>query len=232
MCSRYFLDADGNVIAYAFRVPPDERIRPRFNIAPGQEAPVIRMSGQGARESAMLRWGLVPAWAKDPSVGSRMINARSESAAQKPAFREALRVRRCAVPASGFYEWTGAPRHRIPHALRVEGEPLVAFAGLWERWLDVEGRALETFTILTTAANERVARLHDRMPAILAPREVEAWIAGTPQEAARLLQPYPADVMSEHSVSRSLNDSRIEPGRMPGADPAPGELWEDEPPQG
>jgi len=136
------------------------------------------------------------------------------------------------VPASGFYEWTGAPRHRIPHALRVEGEPLVAFAGLWERWLDVEGRALETFTILTTAANERVARLHDRMPAILAPREVEAWIAGTPQEAARLLQPYPADVMSEHSVSRSLNDSRIEPGRMPGADPAPGELWEDEPPQG
>ena len=168
MCSRYFLDADGNVIAYAFRVPVDTRIRKRFNIAPSQEAPVVRLGEGGAREVAMLRWGLVPPWAKDPAVGSRMINARSESAAAKPAFRQAFRSRRCAIPASGFYEWTGDPRRRVPHAITVEGRPIVAFAGLWESWKDAAGKPLETYTILTTAANGFVRPMHDRMPAILA----------------------------------------------------------------
>src|SRR5260221_10615610 len=109
MCSRYFLDADGNVIAYTFRVPVQERIRKRFNIAPTQEAPVIRVDPEGAREVALLRWGLVPAWAKDLAVGTKMINARCEGVEAKPAFRAAIRSRRCLVPASGFFEWKGVP---------------------------------------------------------------------------------------------------------------------------
>jgi putative SOS response-associated peptidase YedK len=212
MCSRYFLDADGNVIAYTFRVPVHERVRKRFNIAPTQQAPVIRAAGDGAgREVAMLRWGLVPFWAKDASVGSRMINARSETAREKPAFRQASRSRRCAIPASGFYEWTGEPGRRVPHAITVEGRPLVAFAGLWERWEGARGDPLETFTVLTTPANHFMAALHDRMPAILDPDAVEPWIHASPEEAWALVRPYPEAPMREREVSRALNSSRFEP---------------------
>lgn len=209
MCSRYFLDADGNVIAYTFRVPVDDRIRRRYNIAPSQEAPVVR-AREGAREVAMLRWGLVPFWAKDPSMGSRMINARSETVMEKPAFREAFRSRRCAIPASGFYEWTGDPKHRVPHAIRVEGRPLIAFAGLWEWWKDPEGKRLETYTILTTAANPFVARMHDRMPAILADGDVDAWLTGGPEDAWKVIRPCPEEAMREQVVSRALNNPRNE----------------------
>jgi putative SOS response-associated peptidase YedK len=158
----------------------------------------------------MLRWGLVPPWAKDPSAGSRMINARSETVAAKPAFRQAFRSRRCAVPASGFYEWTGDPRRRVPHAITVEGRPLVAFAGLWECWKDAAGKPLETYTILTTAANGFVSAMHDRMPAILADGDIDAWLAGSPDEAWKAIRPYPEDGMRERAVSRALNDSRAE----------------------
>ncbi|HEX3096116.1 MAG TPA: SOS response-associated peptidase [Usitatibacter sp.] len=210
MCSRYFLDADGHVIAYTFRVPVDGRIRRRFNIAPSQEAPVVRLGEGGAREVAMLRWGLVPPWAKDPSAGSRMINARSETAAAKPAFREAFRSRRCAIPASGFYEWTGDPRRRVPHAISVEGHPLIAFAGLWECWKDAAGKPLETYTILTTAANRFVSPMHDRMPAILADGDIDAWLGPSPEDAWKVIRPYPDAALRERTVSRALNDSRAE----------------------
>jgi putative SOS response-associated peptidase YedK len=210
MCSRYFLDADGHVIAYTFRVPVDVRIRRRFNIAPSQEAPVVRAGEGGARAVAMLRWGLVPPWAKDPSAGSRMINARSETVATKPAFRQAFRSRRCVIPASGFYEWTGGPRRRIPHAITVEGLPIIAFAGLWERWTDAAGKPLETYTILTTAANAFVTPMHDRMPAILAGGDIDAWLAGSAEDAWKVIRPYPEDAMRERAVSRALNDSRAE----------------------
>lgn len=210
MCSRYFLDADGNVIAYTFRVPADDRIRRRYNIAPSQEAPVVRAARGGGRELAWLRWGLVPFWAKDPSGGSRMINARSETAMDKPAFREAFRSRRCAIPASGFYEWTGEPKHRVPHAITVEGRALIAFAGLWERWKDAQGRPLETFTILTTAANGFVSPMHDRMPAILANGDIDAWLAGGIEDARKVIRPYPDEPMRERVVSRALNNPRNE----------------------
>jgi putative SOS response-associated peptidase YedK len=210
MCSRYFLDADGNVIAYTFRVPADDRIRRRYNIAPSQEAPVVRAARGGAREIAWLRWGLVPYWAKDASMASRMINARGETLREKPAFREAFKSRRCAIPASGFYEWTGDPKHRIPHAISVEGRPLVAFAGLWERWKDREGRPLETYTIVTTEANRFVVPMHDRMPAILAEDDLEAWLAGSPDDAWKAIRPYPEEAMRERVVSRALNDPRNE----------------------
>jgi putative SOS response-associated peptidase YedK len=213
MCSRYFLDADGNVIAYTFRVPAEPRIVRRANIAPTQEAPVIRSTRDGAgREVAMLRWGLVPFWAKDPAIGHKLINARSESAMEKPAFREAFRARRCVIPASGFYEWTGAPKYRVPHAITVEGRPVVAFAGLWEWWKDATGRHLETYTILTTAANAFVAPMHDRMPAILRAEDIDAWLGAPAVEAAKLIRPYPDADLREREVSRAINDPRNETG--------------------
>jgi putative SOS response-associated peptidase YedK len=171
---------------------------------------VVRATKEGAvREMAMLRWGLVPFWAKDASAASRMINARSETVKEKPAFREAFKTRRCAIPASGFYEWTGDAKHRIPHAITVVGRPLIAFAGLWERWKDAAGKPLETFTIVTTAANPFVAGMHDRMPAILADGDIDTWLTGGTEDAWKLIRPYP-EAMRERVVSRALNNPRNE----------------------
>jgi putative SOS response-associated peptidase YedK len=205
MCSRYFLDADGNIIAYTFRVPVHDRIRRRFNIAPTQEAPVIRATPE--REAALLRWGLVPFWAKDLAVGNRMINARSEGVESKPAFRAAIQQRRCLVPATGFYEWKGDPGRKQPYAITLTDRPMFAFAGLWERWKPAEGEPVETFTIVTTDANEAVASIHDRMPVIL-PREAEeTWLHGTPDEARALLGPYAGPVQLR-AVSRVVSNPR------------------------
>jgi putative SOS response-associated peptidase YedK len=190
MCSRYFLDADGNIIAYTFQVPLHERIRKRFNIAPTQEAPVVRVSKDGARELAMLRWGLVPFWAKDLKVATKMINARCEGVEARPAFREAIRQRRCIVPATGFFEWQAGAGRKQPFAITLPGQSLFAFAGLWERWKGAEGEPVETFTIVTTEANESVARIHDRMPVILPMDAVDTWLTAPPAEACKLLRPY------------------------------------------
>jgi putative SOS response-associated peptidase YedK len=195
MCSRYFLDADGNIIAYTFNVAVQEPIRKRFNIAPTQEAPVIRAArdrdaAPNGREVAMLRWGLVPFWARDLKVGTSMINARSEGVEAKPAFREALKQRRCVVPATGFFEWQGEPGRKQPFAITLPGHALIAFAGLWERWKPAQGEPVETFTIVTTDANEQVARIHDRMPVILPMDAIDTWLGAPPDEARALLKPY------------------------------------------
>src|SRR5258706_13119793 len=131
MCSRYFLDADGNVIAYTFQVPVHERILKRFNIAPTQEAPVVRLSRDGEREVALLRWGLVPFWAKDLKIGTRTINARSEGIESKPAFRDALKSRRCIVPATGFFEWRGRTRRHTAVARPPPRPPRPPLLGPW-----------------------------------------------------------------------------------------------------
>ena len=203
MCSRYFLDADGNVIAFTFRVPPNERLRKRFNIAPTQQAPVVRVDRDGNREIAELRWGLVPAWAKDLKIGTSMINARSEGIDSKPAFREAVKSRRCIVPATGFFEWHGEPGRKQPFAITIPGMPLFGFAALWERWKPPggdptrdhggPGEPVETFTIVTADANEAIARVHDRMPVILPMEAIDTWLTG-PWDAARaLLRPWPGE---------------------------------------
>jgi len=215
MCSRYFLDADGNVIAYTFRVPVHRGIRKRFNIAPTHEAPVIRAGAGGAREVALLRWGLVPSWAKELSIGSKLINARCETLGEKPAFRAAFRARRCIVPASGFFEWTGEQRYRVPHAITVPGHEIVPFAGLWEAWKAPDGRTLETYTIVTTEANGFVSGMHDRMPAILEERDIDAWLGGSVEEAQAALKPYAEGEMREHMVSRALNSPNAEPEALP-----------------
>ncbi len=188
-------------------------LRPRYNIAPSQDVAVARAAPDG-RTLAMLRWGLIPAWARDSAIGHKLINARSETAAEKPSFRSAFRHRRCLIPADGFYEWQrrGGTRQPWLFGLR-DGAPLV-FAGLWERWTVPEGAALtrslaerspgnavETCTILTTAANETAAPVHGRMPVILPPDAWDPWLAG--EEVP--LGPYPAGDMTAHPVSTHVN---------------------------
>jgi len=213
MCSRYFLDADGNIIAYTFRVPPNPGVRLRYNIAPTQEAPVIRRAKSEEREHgverelAFLRWGLVPFFAKDLSVGNKMINARAETVVEKPAFREALAKRRCLVPATGFYEWKGAPGRKQPFAITFPREPVFAFAGLWERWKPKDGDPIDTFTIVTTDANPTVAGIHDRMPVILPKEAHEAWLSGEATDAAKLLKTY-SDPTNVRAVKKLVSDPR------------------------
>ena len=188
-------------------------LRPRYNVAPSQDVAAVRASNSG-RSLAMLRWGLIPAWARDPAIGHKLINARSETAAEKPSFRSAFRHRRCLIPADGFYEWQrrGGARQPWLFGLR-DGAPMI-FAGLWERWTVPEGAALtgslaerspsdavETCTILTTAANETVAPVHGRMPVILPPDAWDAWLAGKQVP----LGPCPADAMTAHPVSTHVN---------------------------
>jgi putative SOS response-associated peptidase YedK len=208
MCSRYFLDADGNVIAYTFAVPENTAIRRRYNIAPTQEAPVVRVGAGGARELAMLRWGLVPSWAKELAVGTKMINARAEGVEAKPAFRAAVRERRCLVPATGFYEWKGLPGRKQPYAITID-RPLFAFAGLWETWTSREGRPVETFTIITTEANPAIASVHDRMPVILPKDAEEAWLSGDAKDALAVLAPYAAET-NLRAVGPAVGNSKNE----------------------
>jgi len=209
MCSRYFLDADGNIIAYTFRVDVKEPVQRRYNIAPTQLAPVIRADAPGSREIAILRWGLVPAWAKEIGVGNRMINARSEGVETKPAFRAAVAERRCIIPATGFFEWQGAPGRKQPYAITVADRPLFGFAGLWERWVPRGGDPVETFTIMTVDANPAVAEVHDRMPVILPPEAEDLWLHGAPDEARQLLVPYAGEVKLR-AVSRKVSDPKVD----------------------
>ena len=188
-------------------------LRPRYNVAPSQDVAVARATPDG-RTLAMLRWGLIPAWAKDSAIGHKLINARSETAAEKPSFRSAFRHRRCLIPADGFYEWQRRGGTRQPWLFGLRNGELLVFAGLWERWTVPEGAALtgslaergpgdavETCTILTTAANETVVPLHGRMPIIL-PRDAwDAWLSGEDVP----LTPYPADDMTAWPVSTHVN---------------------------
>ena len=186
---------------------------PRFNVAPSQDVAVVRANADG-RCLAMLRWGLIPAWAKVPAIGHRLINARSETAAEKPSFRAAYRNRRCLIPADGFYEWQRRGKTRQPWLFGLSDGAPFAFAGLWERWTlpqaapltgslaeRTPGDAVETFTILTTAANGTVAPVHSRMPVILPPEAYGPWLAGEDVP----LVPFPADGMTTHPVSTLVN---------------------------
>lgn len=211
MCGRYSLAQPTQLISRRFRL--DEMIAepaPRYNIAPTEEAAVV--VGEAARRILRaMKWGLVPSWAKDPSIGARLINARSETLEEKPAFRSAYRRRRCLVLADGFYEWRPSPsgRGKLPvRFVLADGEPF-ALAGLWEEWRPAAGEPLRTFTIVTTAANARVAACHDRMPVVLRPEGEEVWLAPeSGREAlAALLTPYPEAEMRDYPVSPRVNSA-------------------------
>jgi putative SOS response-associated peptidase YedK len=177
MCGRFTLTRSAAEVAEHFGLSAAPRLRPRYNLAPTQEAPVVRLRSRGDEVLELRRWGLVPRWAKDVAVGARMINARVESVAERPAFREALRRRRCLVPADGFYEWQGRRGQRRPHHITLQDGALFAMAGLYENWRGAGGEVAPTFTVLTRPASGSVAALHDRMPLILDPGEYAAWLA-------------------------------------------------------
>ena len=185
---------------------------PTWNAAPSQALPVLRSAAAGGRELTLLRWGLVPGWAKDPAIGSRLINARGETVAVKPAFRAAFARRRCLVPMSGYYEWQRDGTRKIPHFISLLNADVFAVAGLHERW---EGREaagpLETFTIITTEANAATRRIHDRMPVILHESDYDEWLAAEGSDVAglaRLLVPFPDEELRARPVSQRVNNVR------------------------
>lgn len=215
MCGRYTLAVPLSNLVDAFDVhPPEFEYRPRYNIAPSQEAPVVAQDERG-RRMGLLRWGLVPSWSKDPS-GSSFINARSETASQKPSFRSAFRRRRCLIPADGYYEWkredqgTAGKGSKTPWWIHGLGPDPWAFAGLWERWEPEEGSPLFTFAILTTEASPGIRHIHPRMPVILPSGARDVWLDPDrdPADLQDLLQPFPDSLLQAHPVSPMVNSPR------------------------
>jgi putative SOS response-associated peptidase YedK len=214
MCGRFARKSTQEVLADWFGVELEDMpcFAPSFNVAPQSVQPVVRLSRDtGNREFALLRWGLVPAWAKDAKIGYSTINARSEEVASKPAFREAFKKRHCLIPADNFYEWMRLDaKAKRPFAIALmSGEPF-ALAGLWESWRPKDGAPLETFTILTTSENELMQPIHDRMPVILDPKDYARWLdTGDPaRPAVDLLRSYPADKMLAWPVSDRVGNVR------------------------
>jgi len=210
MCGRYRLSRRKQILEEHFdSVSGMEEWSPRYNIAPTQSVPVIRQNPkEPVRELSLFRWGLVPSWAKDPSIAARMINARSETASTKPAFSEALKFRRCLVPADGFYEWRKTGKVKEPYCFEINDGQLFAFAGIWERWNDPSGKPLETCSILTTTPNAVTSPVHDRMPVILNPDNYDLWLDPGLKDAALvsdLLRPCDARLMRCYPVSSRVN---------------------------
>jgi len=211
MCGRYRLSRRKQIVEEYFDVLSDEEWSPRYNIAPTQSVPVVRQHPkEPRRDLSLLRWGLIPSWATDQSIGAQMINARSETAASKPAFREALATRRCLVPADGFYEWKGASGTKQPYCFEVKDGELFAFAGVWDRWKDPSGKWIRTFSILTTTANAVTAQLHDRMPVILEREHHDFWLdpgMKNLEAVCELLKPHSAHTMRCYPVSSRVNNA-------------------------
>jgi putative SOS response-associated peptidase YedK len=204
MCGRYSLHSNPDVVALLFGLSEIPAYQPRFNIAPTAQVLIIRQV-----EAAMVRWGLVPRWAKDPAIGAKMNNARAETVAEKPSFREAYRKRRCLIPANGFYEWKLEDGRKQPFYIYPAGSELFAFAGLWESWQSPE-RSLETCAVITTQANQKMSAVHERMPVIVPPAQYAHWLAG----AEGLLQPCPDDAIAIRRVSRAVNNARNEGAQL------------------
>ncbi len=208
MCGRYTLTVSARVLADVFQAPEIAGLKPRYNIAPTQPVLIVRASDTGDRVMTTVRWGLIPFWAKDEKIGARMINARGETAASKPAFRAAVKSRRCLVPADGFYEWMKTDAGKQPHLIRFTDRRPFAFAGLWETWRPTDGEPIESCTIITTTPNELVAGIHDRMPVILSPSSYTEWLAPdqpNPSRLEQLLIPFPPDEMEAFPVSTRVN---------------------------
>jgi len=208
MCGRYVLTTPGEVLAELFELDEKPHLAPRYNIAPTQEVAIVRRRPEGGDALAMAQWGLVPFWAKEREIGNKLINARAETLAEKPSFRDSFRKRRCLIPADGFYEWQKTGGRKQPWLLRLRGGGPFAFAGLWSSWKDrASDDVLESCTIVTTTPNELAAAIHNRMPVIL-PRERHAvWLdpASDPAELSELLVPLPAGEMQAIPVSTWVN---------------------------
>jgi putative SOS response-associated peptidase YedK len=209
MCGRFTLTVDIKSVAEKFGVPATLDTSPRYNIAPTQE--VVSIMHNGASHLEWLRWGLIPSWAKDESIGSRMINARAETLTEKPSFKGLLRSKRCLVIADGFYEWKQENGLKTPMYITLKsGEPF-AFAGLWDQWKSSDGQQIRSCTLITTEPNDVLAPIHNRMPAILLPEAYELWLDPDMRDEQALshwLAPYPSDEMKARAVSRLVNDPK------------------------
>jgi putative SOS response-associated peptidase YedK len=210
MCGRFAQRSEPKRLAKEFGVAEVPSVEARYNIAPTQDILGVTES-EGVREMKFFKWGLVPSWAKDASMGSRLINARSETVGEKPAFREAFKLRRMLIPADGFYEWQRTEGGKQPFFFQMRDERPFGFAGLWERWKGAGGQLIESCTILTTEANEVLRPVHDRMPVILHPDDYELWLDEDVRKREfleDLLRPYPASEMVSHPVSTAINSPR------------------------
>lgn len=214
MCGRYVQTIGLETLLKRFGFDSGEiALEPRYNLAPGQEAPVV--VEEGARILKLMRWGLVPYWAKEASVGYKMINARAETLIEKPSFKRPFRERRCLVLADGFYEWRklSGERTGIPMCFTLKSREPFAFAGLWDAWKKPEGDILLSFTIITTKANELLRPIHGRMPVILRPSDEDRWLdpdLKNVDSLVPLLAPYPSDAMKGYEVSTLVNSPKID----------------------
>ena len=212
MCGRYTLKSRAKIIAETFgvRVPPT--VPERFNIAPSQLVLAVREKpGSHERELVALKWGLVPFWADDPEIASRMSNARSETAATKPAFRSSFRARRCLIVADGFYEWQARDAKKQPYYIRLKSGQPFGIAGIWDRWDKQAGEPIESCTILTTDANEPMMAIHERMPVVIPPESFDIWLNPAEHDVAklsRLLRPFHPDEMTAYPVSTLVNNAK------------------------
>jgi len=208
MCGRYALHSHPQVVALAFGLAMPPEFAPRFNIAPLSDVLIVRAGADGEPQAAITRWGLLPRWAKDPKLAAKLNNARAETVAEKPSFRDAFRRRRCLVPANGFYEWRAEGGRKQPYYIRPADGELFAFAGLWERWDRPQG-PLETCAILTTDANQRMQAIHDRMPVILPPANYAQWLDCRPaNDVTGLLRPCASGSIETYRVGPEVNNAR------------------------
>lgn len=213
MCGRFTLTYDINAVAKAFNVPvpPSLQTGPRYNIAPTQN--VVAILADGTPHLDLLRWGLIPSWAKDESISSKMINARAETLAEKPSFKRLLTSKRCLVVADGFYEWKKEQSGKTPMYITLKSKEPFAFAGLWDSWKSPDGEQIRTCTLITTGPNELVASIHNRMPVILSSEAREEWLDSSLHDEnvlLPLLASYPAEEMSARPVSRLVNNAQYD----------------------
>jgi putative SOS response-associated peptidase YedK len=207
MCGRYAITTAPEAMRGLFRYLDQPNFPARYNVAPTQPIPIVRIL-EGQHRFSLVRWGLIPAWVKDPRTFSLVINARGESVLDKPAFRAAMRYRRCLIPADGFYEWKRDGERKRPHFVRMKVGGLMAFAGLWEAWSGPNGEEIETAAIVTTIANQTLRPIHDRMPAIVPPDAFDLWLdcrAVDGETAAALIRPAPDVLLEAYEVSTAVN---------------------------
>ena len=214
MCGRFTQAQIAELDREVFKLLSLPPVPTRYNIAPSQNAAAVRENPKtGNRNIGPLRWGLIPYWAKDPSIGNRLINARGETLTEKPAFKAAFQHRRCLIPADGFYEWQKIGKRKQPHYIRKADGGVFAFAGLWERWSDQSHEPIETFTIITTQPNTLLAPIHNRMPVILPEARYDEWLDPANHDLDSLqvlLEPYPASEMDAYPVSTFVNSPHNE----------------------
>jgi putative SOS response-associated peptidase YedK len=222
MCGRYAFFSPAEAVRRVFALDAIPELSPRYNITPTQAVPAVRAAESGARSLAMLHWGLVPRWAKERAIGNRMINARAETLAEKPAYRDAFRRRRCLVLADGWYEWQAVPGDKQPWFIRMQDGRPFGFAGLWERWKDpATGEPLESCTIVTTDAAESIHTIHPRMPAIVPEQQWDRWLdpdGSDTGKQSQLLRPFEEQTLQAWRVSRLVNAPKNEGPRLIEAD--------------